>query len=191
MKIYTKTGDKGKTSLFGGERVPKYHPRIEAYGTVDELNSHIGLIRSHNIHEEYSKVLLSIQNNLFTIGSFLATPANKRKIRDGDSRLHINIVGSDAVAYLEDEMDKMNMKLPEMRHFILPGGHPTVSFCHVARCVCRRAERMVAYLSDEEALEPEILIYLNRLSDYLFVLARKLTYENDAKEIQWISGNLK
>ncbi len=191
MKIYTKTGDKGKTSLFGGTRVPKYDLRIEAYGTVDELNSYIGLIRDQKIDTHTSEILLNIQNELFTIGSMLATPPEKKVLKNGKERLNISKINTQSVELLENEIDKMNEKLPEMTHFILPGGHTTVSFCHITRCVCRRAERISTELSDESSIEPQILIYLNRLSDYLFVLARKLTIDNNAQEIQWIPEKIK
>jgi cob(I)alamin adenosyltransferase len=191
MKIYTKTGDKGKTSLFGGTRVPKYHLRIEAYGTVDELNSYIGLIRDQKIDPHTTEMLLKIQNELFTLGSMLATPPEKEILKSGKERLNINKVGEESVALLENEIDQMNESLPPMSHFILPGGHTTVSFCHITRCICRRAERITTLLSDESSINPQILVYLNRLSDYLFVLARKLTIDNQAIEIPWIPEKIK
>lgn len=186
MKIYTKTGDKGTTALFGGTRVPKHHIRIDSYGTVDELNSHIGLIRDQNIDHHSKKTLMTIQDRLFTIGSTLATDPEKAILKSGKARLDIPKVASDDIQYLENEIDLMNESLPEMAHFVLPGGHQTVSFCHIARCVCRRAERLASALNDLEPFQPEALMYLNRLSDYLFVLARKLTYDLKAEEIQWI-----
>lgn len=191
MKIYTKTGDKGKTSLFGGTRVPKYHLRIEAYGTVDELNSYIGLIRDQKIDPHTTEILLKIQNELFTLGSMLATPPEKEILKSGKERLNINKVGEESVELLENEIDQMNESLPPMSHFILPGGHTTVSFCHITRCICRRAERITTLLSDESSINPQILVYLNRLSDYLFVLARKLTIDNQALEIPWIPEKIK
>ncbi|NLP57913.1 cob(I)yrinic acid a,c-diamide adenosyltransferase [Lutibacter sp. B1] len=186
MKIYTKTGDKGQTSLFGGTRVPKYHLRIEAYGTIDELNSYIGLIKDQEIDSNTSKILLKIQNELFTIGSMLATPPEKEILKSGKERLNIQKINNQSVTLLENEIDKMNESLPEMTHFILPGGHTLVSFCHIARCVCRRSERITTHLSDESTIDNLILVYLNRLSDYLFVLARKLTIDKKAQEIKWI-----
>jgi cob(I)alamin adenosyltransferase len=186
MKIYTKTGDQGITSLFGGSRVPKYHIRIEAYGTVDELNSYIGLIRDQNIDSQTLQVLIKIQNELFTLGAMLATPLNKEKLKNGTERLNIDKIHGEWVDFLEKEIDTMNLNLPTMKHFVLPGGHTTVSFCHVARCVCRRAERICTQLNEETAINELILVYLNRLSDYLFVLARKLTIDNNAVEIKWI-----
>jgi len=191
MKIYTKTGDKGKTSLFGGTRVPKYHLRIEAYGTVDELNSYIGLIRDQKIDPHTTEILLKIQNELFTLGSMLATPPEKEILKSGKERLNINKITEESVALLENEIDLMNESLPPMSHFILPGGHTTVSFCHISRCICRRAERITTLLSDESTINPQILVYLNRLSDYLFVLARKLTIDNQASEIPWIPEKIK
>lgn len=186
MKIYTKTGDKGKTSLFGGGRVPKHHLRIEAYGTVDELNSYIGLIRDQEIKQTTKETLITIQNDLFALGAMLATPIEKSKKRDGTERLTILKISNKSVTFLEQEIDNYNKELPKMTHFVLPGGHTTVSYCHIARCVCRRAERITSLLAEKTEIQPEIITYLNRLSDYLFVLARKLTYELQAVEIKWI-----
>ncbi|MFA5298858.1 MAG: cob(I)yrinic acid a,c-diamide adenosyltransferase [Lutibacter sp.] len=191
MKIYTKTGDKGTTSLFGGTRVPKHHVRIEAYGTVDELNSYIGLIRSQKIDARTNDILLKIQNELFTLGSMLATLPEKEVLKSGKERLNIPKVTEESVELLEKEIDFMNESLPPLSHFILPGGHTTVSFCHISRCVCRRAERIATLLNDENPLNPQILMYLNRLSDYLFVLARKLTIDTQAKEIAWLPEKIK
>jgi cob(I)alamin adenosyltransferase len=187
MKIYTKTGDQGETSLFGGQRVKKYNLRIEAYGTIDELNSYIGLIRDQKIDQGSYDSLIKIQNQLFTIGAMLATPIDKEKLKSGNDRLKIPKISENEIKFLEDEMDRMNVSLKQMTHFILPGGHQTVSFCHIARCICRRAERITVELSDNDVINENIIIYLNRLSDYLFVLARKLTYDNKAVEIAWIS----
>lgn len=184
MKIYTKTGDKGTTALFTGKRVPKYHIRIESYGTLDELNSWLGLIRDQDIDEHHQHVLTKIQDKLFTLGAILATEPTK------DNRLKIpRIVETDS-QLLEKEIDAMNETLPPMTHFILPGGHTTVSYCHVARTVCRRAERMITLLHEEEALPDSVLAYINRLSDYLFVLARKLSKDLKAKEVKWIPEKL-
>ena len=185
MKVYTKTGDKGKTSLFGGTRVYKFNLRIDAYGTVDELNSHIGLIRDQLDDKILTDKLIGIQNKLFTMGAMLATPPDKEKLKSGKDRLDIEKLQKEAIEFLELEMDSMNEQLEPMTHFILPGGHPVVSFCHIARCVCRRAERITVNLADKEAVDPQILIYLNRLSDYLFVLARKLTKDYQVEEIPW------
>ncbi len=178
MKVYTKTGDKGETSLFGGKRVKKFHARINAYGTTDELLSHIGLIRDQDIHQRHKVALIEIQDRLFTIGAELAADPEKPKLKKPD------LLESD-ISYLEGEIDAMEADLEPMKHFILPGGHPTVSFCHVARCVCRRAERLVIELAENEKIEPLIIQYLNRLSDYLFVLSRKLAKDLNAEEIPW------
>lgn len=186
MKIYTKTGDKGTTALFTGTRVPKHHIRIDSYGTVDELNSHIGLLRDQKIDEHTHELLLKIQDRLLTIGSTLATEPKKAILKSGKERLNISKVSDEDIELLEKEMDRMNEDLPEMTHFVLPGGHASVSFCHIARCVCRRAERRVTALDEIEPIDPHVLQYLNRLSDFLFVLARKLSKNLQAKEIQWI-----
>lgn len=179
MKIYTKTGDKGFTSLIGGTRVPKHHIRIESYGTVDELNSYIGLIRDQEISQHDKDLLKEIQDRLFTIGSSLAADPERSKMIIPD----LNV---EDIELLEHEMDKMNEILPELKHFILPGGSTAISFCHVARCVCRRAERLSVELSTESDVDEKVNIYLNRLSDYLFVLARKIGYERQIPENQWI-----
>ncbi|MDO7172748.1 cob(I)yrinic acid a,c-diamide adenosyltransferase [Mariniflexile sp. AS56] len=186
MKIYTKTGDKGTTALFGGTRVPKHHIRIESYGTVDELNSYLGLIRDQEIDSHYKELLIHIQDRLFTVGAILATDPEKAVLKNGKERLNIPKISSENIERLEHEMDAMNEALPPMTHFVLPGGHQTVSFCHISRCVCRRAERLATALNDIETVDPNTLMYLNRLSDYLFVLARKLTYDLQANEIKWI-----
>lgn len=186
MKVYTKTGDKGQTSLFGGTRVPKYNLRIEAYGTIDELNSYIGLIRDQKIDKNSFDTLVKIQNELFTLGSMLATPKDKEHLKNGKERLNIPKLNEEDIAFLEKEMDKMDKELPPMTHFILPGGHPTVSYCHIARTVCRRAERITVNLSETEDINSISISYLNRLSDYLFVLARKLSKDNQAIEVAWI-----
>jgi cob(I)alamin adenosyltransferase len=178
FKIYTKTGDKGQTSLIGGTRVPKHHIRIETYGTVDELNSYIGLIRDQDIDKHVIAVLIEVQDRLFTIGSSLASDPEKSKMKIPDLK-------EEDVTFLEQEMDKMDEHLPEMRSFVLPGGHTTVSFCHIARCVCRRAERLSIELSENSYVNELVIKYLNRLSDYLFVLSRKLTMDLNAQEIPW------
>ncbi len=186
MKIYTKTGDRGTTALFGGTRVPKHHIRIESYGTVDELNSYLGLIRDQEINQHYKELIIHIQDRLFTVGAILATDPEKSILKNGKERLNIPKISSKDIEHLEHEMDAMNDALPPMTHFVLPGGHQTVSFCHIARCVCRRAERLVSELNDISPIEPNTLMYLNRLSDYLFVLARKLSNDLQANEIKWI-----
>ncbi len=186
MKVYTKTGDKGTTALFGGTRVPKHHIRIESYGTVDELNSHIGLIRDQEINPLYKNVLIEVQDRLFTVGAILATPPEKEVMKNGQKRLqNLGILETD-IEFLEKEIDTMEDSLPPMTHFVLPGGHTTVSYCHIARCVCRRAERLAVHLNDIEPTDELVIKYLNRLSDYLFVLARKLSFDLKADEVQWI-----
>jgi len=178
MKVYTKTGDQGETSLFGGKRVKKFHARINAYGTIDELLSYVGLIRDQDISEHYKKVLIEIQDRLFTIGAELAADPDKPKLKKPD------LVSGD-IEFLEQEMDTMDSELVPMKQFVLPGGHQTVSFCHVTRCICRRAERLIIELAETEDINPDIIMYVNRLSDYLFVLARKLTLDLKAEEIPW------
>jgi len=186
MKVYTKTGDTGTTALFGGTRVSKNHIRIESYGTVDELNSHIGLIRDQEINFIYKQVLIEVQDRLFTVGAILATPPEKEIMKSGEKRLqNLGILESD-IEFLEKEIDTMEESLPPMTHFILPGGHTTVSYCHIARCVCRRAERLSVHLNDIEPTDELVIKYLNRLSDYLFVLARKLSHDLKGDEVQWI-----
>jgi len=180
LKIYTKTGDKGTTSLIGGTKVPKSHLRIEAYGTVDELNSCLGLCMDLLEDQASKKILLEVQDRLFTIGSSLACdPIKEPKMRIPDLK-------SADVQLLEKEIDRMNEVLPPMKSFILPGGHPTVSQIHIARCVCRRAERCCVRLELESLeVEPVILQYLNRLSDYLFILSRYAGKLLQAPEIPW------
>jgi cob(I)alamin adenosyltransferase len=179
MKIYTKTGDNGLTSLIGGTRVPKYDLRIESYGTVDELNSYVGMIRDHDISSEQKDILKEIQDRLFTIGAALASDPEKSKMKIPDLK-------SQDIEMLERQMDEMNEVLPELKHFILPGGDQAVSFCHIARCVCRRAERIAVHLKEESFVDEKVIIYLNRLSDYLFVLARKLCFDRNLPENQWL-----
>jgi len=178
MKIYTKKGDSGTTSLLGGNRVPKHHLRIEAYGTVDELNSHIGLVRDMNDNEKVREILLVVQDRLFTLGSLLA-------LEKVDSKIKLPELFETDVEYLETEIDKMEEELPEMRNFVLPGGHQLISATHIARCVCRRAERSSVHLSEVHKVDELIIRYLNRLSDYLFVLSRKFTKDLEVKEIPW------
>lgn len=178
FKIYTKTGDKGETSLIGGVRVPKYHLRIESYGTVDELNSYIGLIKDSISDQYVNKLLNEIQDRLFTIGSVLASDPEKSKMKIPD--LH-----ESDVTLLETEMDLMDTHLPALKNFVLPGGLLSSSFCHVARCVCRRAERLTVQLQSETEVPEIITTYLNRLSDYLFMLSRKLVHDAGASEVTW------
>lgn len=178
MKIYTKKGDNGTTGLIGGTRILKSSLRIEAYGTIDELNSYIGLVRDQDIHESYKKQLIEIQDRLFTIGSSLAADPEKSTMKIPD--LH-----SLDIELLEKWMDEMEEVLPEMKNFVLPGGHQTVSFCHVARCVCRRGERIIVDLNQHEFVAELVISYINRLSDYLFVLSRKITLDLGAVEQPW------
>ncbi len=186
MKIYTKTGDQGKTSLFGGTRVPKHHIRIESYGTIDELNSYLGLIRDQQIDQTYKTFLADIQHDLFTVGAILATPQENEMLKNGQPRLNIQRIEEKDIEKLELAIDAMNESLPPMTNFVLPGGHTTVSYCHIARCVCRRAERLAVHLNEIDRIDERVLQYLNRLSDYLFVLARKLTFDLQAEEVKWI-----
>ena len=181
MKIYTKTGDKGTTSLISGRRVSKANLRIESYGTVDELNSYIGMLRDQKELQHRKEILIEIQDRLFTIGSLLASDPKKQ------SHIPIPQIDEPDITTLEVEIDVMNEELPPMTHFILPGGHPAVSFCHLARTVCRRAERRCTELHNEEGegVDEIIIRYLNRLSDYIFVLSRMTSYEVKADEIAW------
>jgi len=179
MRVYTKTGDDGTSGLIGGTRVAKYDLRLESYGTVDELNSWIGLIRTQPIDSETRALLLSVQNNLFVIGARLATDLSKT---DLSGRLPLK---EEDITRLEKEMDRILDLLPPMEHFVLPGGSNTVSYCHLARTVCRRAERRVCGLSQEVEIPPELIRYLNRLSDYLFVLSRKIAVDEGVDEVQW------
>lgn len=180
FRIYTKTGDKGGTSLIGGTRVPKSHIRIESYGTVDELNSYLGMVTDMSGDQQVSEWLREIQDRLFTIGSVLATTPGK------EVKMKLPDIHESDVTWLETRIDEMNEVLPEMRSFILPGGYMASSACHVARCVCRRAERICVAMQEQQEEIPAIVIqYLNRLSDFLFVLARYLSHKNGAPEIPW------
>jgi cob(I)alamin adenosyltransferase len=187
FKIYTKTGDKGQTSLLGGTRVNKFDLRIHAYGTVDELNSYLGLLRdliqAENTQiksEVYRTMLIQIQDRLFTIGSHLAADPEKNK-------MVLPPMHNSDVIDLELAIDKINEVVPPMKSFVLPGGHVLVSHAHVARCICRRAERIVLELSEQEKVEDVIIVYMNRLSDYIFMLSRGLAHELNAEEIPWVA----
>jgi len=186
MKIYTKTGDSGTTALFGGTRVPKHNMRIDSYGTVDELNSWLGLLRDQDISALQKQFIISIQENLFTVGAILATPPEKQKLANGKERLDISKISDQNIIALEQNIDEMNESLPPMTNFVLPGGHPSVSYAHIARTVCRRAERLAAQLHNEAPIDTQVLKYLNRLSDWLFMFSRKLTQDLKAEEIKWI-----
>lgn len=179
MKIYTKTGDTGQTGLIGGRRVSKADLRIDAYGTVDELNSWIGLVRDQAVNEDQKAVLSEIQDRLFTVGAELAADPEKPPRQAMPA-----IVAAD-VTLLESSMDEMDSTLPELRAFVLPGGHQSVSFCHLARTVCRRAERLVIELNETAPVDPLVIQYLNRLSDYLFMLSRKMAQDLGANEVAW------
>lgn len=179
MKVYTKRGDKGTTGLLGGTRVPKHHVRIDAYGNVDELNSHVGLIRDLLKNTEYVDVLLRIQDRLFTIGSNLALDPEKI------GKIEIPQIEDQDIEFLENEIDRMEATLEPVKYFVLPGGHPTVSEIHITRCICRRAERGVSLLSEESTVPDIILRYLNRMSDYFYMLSRKATSILGAEEIPW------
>lgn len=178
MKIYTRTGDKGETGLFGGQRVPKTHVRIEAYGTIDELNANLGLVISNG--SDNVETLQTIQGDLMILGSHLATPYSKDKIPDALPNLR-----NDSIKWLEDTIDTLDKDLPELKNFILPGGSTAASELHVARTICRRAERRVIELSKTEYVNPEIITYLNRLSDCLFTLARFENKASNQTETTW------
>ncbi len=178
MRIYTKTGDKGTTSLIGGTRVPKYHPRIEAYGTVDELTSYIGLIRDQENDEHTFDTLVKIQDRLMVCASILATDCESCEVK-------IPTISDQDINDLEVEMDAMDKQLPPLTSFVLPGGHTTVSYCHIARNVCRRSERITIKLAEEVKIQENVIRYLNRLSDYLFVLGRFKSFILKTKEILW------
>ncbi|MBL3656505.1 cob(I)yrinic acid a,c-diamide adenosyltransferase [Fulvivirga sediminis] len=178
MKIYTKTGDKGQTALFGGKRVSKSDLRIDSYGTIDELNSYIGLVRDQKVNELRKAFLIEIQDRLFTIGSILAT-------EPGNTQVKVPHLSHEDIECLEKEIDIMDASLLPMKSFVLPGGAQSVSFCHIARCVCRRAERLVVALNEVEPVDELVIQYLNRLSDYLFMLARKMSDDLQAEEVAW------
>lgn len=180
FKIYTKTGDKGATSLIGGTRVSKAHIRIESYGTVDELNSYLGMVNDSCDNKEVTEWLREIQDRLFTLGAELATTTEK------EVKMKLPDLHDEDVTWLEERIDKMNEILPEMRSFIIPGGNIAASTCHVARCVCRRAERLCVSMNEQNEPVPELIIrYLNRLSDFLFTLARYIGHLAGAEELPW------
>ncbi|OHX67399.1 cob(I)yrinic acid a,c-diamide adenosyltransferase [Flammeovirga pacifica] len=180
MKVYTKTGDKGETSLFGGKRVQKDHIRIEAYGTIDELNSYVGLVRDQSVNNKRMDILKEIQDRLFTIGAEMAADPDKPSLKKPD-------VNEEDIELLEKSIDQMDSKLSPLKYFILPGGHTAVSYAHLARTVCRRAERLAISLVNEEgSIDPIVVRYLNRLSDYLFVLSRAMAKDLGVEENYWI-----
>lgn len=178
MKIYTKTGDKGQSSLYGGKRVDKDSVRLEAYGTIDELNSVLGLVLSYTDKPDLINNLRSIQSDLFKLGSELATP-------EGQTIAGFNLLEGNRIEWLEQEMDKMSEQLPPLKSFILPSGNFLSSHLHLARTICRRAERRVVTLSKQENTRPETIIYLNRLADYLFILARFTNQQAGLTDIPW------
>ncbi len=179
MKIYTKTGDDGLTMLFGGGRVPKHHLRIEAYGTVDELNAHLGLIADEIGIKSDRNFLLEIQKNLFTLGAILATNPEKKNAKPPN-------LSTEEVEKLEKKIDHYTTLLPELKHFILPGGHKVASYCQIARTVCRRAERRIVALNEKVPVNSICILYINRLSDFLFVLARYIVLQKGGEEIKWL-----
>jgi cob(I)alamin adenosyltransferase len=178
MKVYTKKGDKGKTQLLGGSMVDKDHVKLECYGTIDELNSFIGNIYDQDLKEFHKEILLNIQNQLFNLGSIISFDGKKDKIK-------LPNITAKNIEMLEKAIDKMEESLPMLKNFILPSGHPTTSKCHIARTVCRRAERNLVTLSKTSEIDNLHLQYLNRLSDYLFVLSRAVLKESNAEEIEW------
>ena len=177
MKIYTKTGDKGETSVIGGVRLPKHHPRIEAYGTVDELIAWIGMLRSIDQSCVSADALITIQSELMSCCTIIATHPTA-VVPEG--------ISVNDTSELERSIDVMEKRLPKLDSFVLPGGHPAAASSNIARCVCRRAERALLRLNDAEKVDPRVIKYLNRLSDYLFVLTRCLTYESDTEEVKWV-----
>ena len=184
MKIYTKTGDKGETALYGGTRVSKASARVDSYGTIDELNSFIGIAKSHIVNQEVLKQLRKIQFDLFTVGSEAATPVDKMTLANGKSRLPL-VISETEILELENWMDEMENSLEPLQFFILPGGGKSATFLHAARTICRRAERSLVFLNESEEVRPELIKYLNRLSDYLFVLARFVSKLNNEPEEYW------
>lgn len=184
FKIYTKTGDKGETALYGGTRVSKASARVEAYGTIDELNAFIGIAKSHIDDGDCLKQLAEIQYDLFTLGSEAATPIDKVYLANGKSRLPVTIKEED-ISKLEVWMDKMDESLEPLQFFILPGGGKAATFLHAARTICRRAERGMVFLNETEEVRPELIKYLNRLSDYLFVMARYVSMLDNEQEEYW------
>ena len=179
MKIYTKTGDKGVTSLVGGSRVPKTHIRLEAYGTVDELNSNLGLLGTYLLDEKDKSFLQQVQDKLFAVGSHLATDREKTELKA------VSVISPEHVEMMEREIDRLDSLLPPLSAFILPGGSRGAAVCHICRTVCRRAERRILALAEQVEISSELLAYVNRLSDYLFVLSRKMNQDDKKDEIFW------
>ena len=177
--VYTKTGDKGTTSLVGGTRVPKTHMRLEAYGTIDELNSHLGWLYTYLMDESDRSFILGVQHKLFSVGSYLATDREKTQLKCA------SIITWEDVSHVEREIDKLDERVPELRAFVIPGGGRGAAICHVCRTICRRAERRILVLSETCTISPELLAYVNRLSDYLFILSRKLNFDEQNNELFW------
>ena len=184
MKIYTKTGDKGETALYGGTRISKASARVESYGTIDELNSFIGFAKTEIADEKVLNQLKKIQFDLFTLGSESATPTDKLTLANGKSRLSL-VISETEIEELENWMDDFEEELQPLQYFILPGGGKAATSLHICRTVCRRAERSLVFLNETEAVRPELIKYLNRLSDYLFVLARYMSKINNESEEYW------
>lgn len=182
MKIYTKTGDKGQTSLIGGKRVPKNSARLESYGTIDELNSYLGMIRSFPMDKQVSEELVEIQSRLFDVGGNLATDPETANVK-----VKLGVAEKD-IELLEKAIDRMDAEVPPMKYFVLPGGNQAVSFCHIARTVCRRAERRILDLTAEAPVDDCVIKYINRLSDYLFILSRKVAHDAGIEEMKWVPG---
>ena len=189
MKLYTKTGDKGETSLFGGQRVKKSHVRIEAYGTIDELNAYVGYLRDQAVNQsdlQRKHFLHTIQHFLFVIGAHLATPVQKKNMSLPE------LPSSTDCTLLEEAIDQIEQQVGPMKHFILPGGHPSISIAHITRCICRRAERCIISLDEEEpSVDPKIIVYINRLSDYLFMMTRLFALELNVTERPWLPQKTK
>lgn len=190
MKIYTKTGDKGETGLYGGTRISKASARVESYGNIDELNAAIGVAKSHIEDQEVINQLKKIQFDLFTVGSEASTPIDKLFLANGKARLPL-VISDKEIEELENWMDEMETKVEPLQYFILPGGGKAATFLHVARTVCRRAERSLVFLNESEDVRPEMIKYLNRLSDYLFFLARYISKLNNEPEEYWIPNDRK
>lgn len=180
--VYTKSGDRGTTSLVGGTRVPKTHVRLEAYGTVDELSAHLGLLSTYLTEEADRRFIQQVQNQLFVVGTHLATDQSRTELKTA------GIVTREQVETMEHEIDRMDAQLPPLSAFVLPGGSRGAAVCHICRTVCRRAERRILALAAEAAVSPELLSYVNRLSDYLFVLSRKMNQDEKKEEIFWDNG---
>jgi cob(I)alamin adenosyltransferase len=180
--VYTKSGDHGKTSLIGGTRISKSNPRLEAYGTIDELNSHLGMIRSYPISDDDRDFIIYLQKKFFSAAGNLATDKTVVSTNSATS------ISENDIKSVENEIDKIDGGLPELKHFILPGGNPQISACHIARTVARRCERAIIRLSEIEAIDEQIVIFFNRVSDYLFVLGRKLAHDNNFEELSWITS---